>query len=351
MWLVSSAEDYFSIHPDPAFERSCMEKFARLLDELETLHRHPCGLYWSDDDRDGMEFSISGPGIRPTVNSYLYGDCMALSRMAAKYGMTDISERCRSEALRIREAMDRMLWRDGFYRTIPCAAGEPIPDSIPDSHDVRELIGYLPWYFGMPDRDKDEVFRLLTDRSCFLAPFGITTADQSHPRFLFEHPHECLWNGYVWPYAVSQTLTAMARMLHENPDAPVSKEDYFLLLSQYARSHTRTDDQGRQLPWIDEVVHPLTGEWSARAVLKARHWDPALGGYERGKDYNHSTFCDLILSGLLGIRIQDGRVTADPLIPDHWDYFCVSNLTTENHTVLFDRTGEHYGMGKGLQIF
>jgi len=26
------------------------------------------------------------------------------------------------------------------------------------------------------------------------------------------------------------------------------------------------------------------------------------GGVERGKDYNHSTFCDLIITGLVGLR-------------------------------------------------
>ena len=54
-------------------------------------------------------------------------------------------------------------------------------------------------------------------------------------------------------------------------------------------------------------------------------WKPARGGYERGKDYNHSLFCDLVLSGLFGISVKDGRLTADPMVPDTWDSFKVEN--------------------------
>ena len=77
-------------------------------------------------------------------------------------------------------------------------------------------------------------------------------------------------------------------------------------------------------------------------------WNPSRGGYERGKDYNHSTFCDLILSGLLGIERKDGKLTCHPLIPEEWDAFCVKGLTEEKWNLYFDRTGERYGKGKGI---
>ena len=75
------------------------------------------------------------------------------------------------------------------------------------------------------------------------------------------------------------------------------------------------------------------------------------GGYERGKDYNHSTFCDLVLDGLLGIRMEGDQLRADPILPASWDYFLVTGLTKDNWTVLYDRDGSHYGRGAGLQIF
>lgn len=47
---------------------------------------------------------------------------------------------------------------------------------------------------------------------------------------------------------------------------------------------------------------------------------------ERGKDYNHSSFCDLVISGLLGLQPQvDGSLVIEPLIPEgKWDYFALT---------------------------
>ncbi len=217
---------------------------------------------------------------------------------------------------------------------------------------ARELVGYLPWYFHLPSPEKDDAFRQLFDPAGFEAPFGLTTAEQRHPRFLFEHTHECLWNGYVWPYATSQTLTAAANAIRDHRDAPpLSNEEYYRLLRQYAVSHRLTDDAGRTLDWIDEVIHPFTGRWSARDVLLGDSLKSPGGIKERGKDYNHSTFCDLVLSGLLGLRFENGMPKAEPILPEDWTYFCVAGLTAENWTVLYDKDGTHYGCGAGLQIF
>ncbi len=75
---------------------------------------------------------------------------------------------------------------------------------------------------------------------------------------------------------------------------------------------------------------------------------------ERGKDYNHSTFCDLVISGLIGLRPRsDDTVEVNPLVPPSWDYFCLDQIPYHglNLTILFDKTGSHYGKGKGLRVF
>ncbi len=66
----------------------------------------------------------------------------------------------------------------------------------------------------------------------------------------------------------------------------------------------------RSCPWIDEDLNPLTGDWIARSRLKIWQngtWSAEKGGVERGKDYNHSTFCDLVITGLVGLRATGGR--------------------------------------------
>mgnify|MGYP006965600377 CR=1 FL=1 len=45
-----------------------------------------------------------------------------------------------------------------------------------------EEIGLIPWQFHLPDEAYASAFERLKDEKCFKAPYGPTTADQSHPR-------------------------------------------------------------------------------------------------------------------------------------------------------------------------
>ena len=354
MWYAAAVEDYLSLRPDAAFEAECLDPLISLYEERARRNAHPSGLYWSEDGRDAMELSISGSGIRPTLNSYICADAMAISRMAARQNRMDISRVYAEKAEAIREKMNRLLWDQDFYKVIPCAQDEAFPaearPAVSPDHDVREQIGYIPWYFGIPTPDKSIAFTHLMSEDGFFAPFGLTTAERRHPRFMFKHPHECLWNGPVWPFATTQTLVSLANHLHSCGEVCATKADYYALLKQYAASHRIIGEDGTEKMWIDEDMDPFTGAWIARNELKADNWNPRRGGYERGKDYNHSAFCDLVLSGLLGITSHEGQLTIDPIIPDDWDYFRVTNLTEKNVTVLYDRTGGYYGMGAGLHI-
>lgn len=97
--------------------------------------------------------------------------------------------------------------------------------------------------------------------------------------------------------------------------------------------------------WIDEVKSPYKDMWYSREMLKDWGWQKERGGYERGKDYNHSTFCDLMISGLGGVRVKNGNVEFHPMIPDDWDYFLLDRLyICENcYCMVYDKTGAKYG--------
>ena len=109
----------------------------------------------------------------------------------------------------------------------------------------------------------------------------------------------------------------------------------------------------KKLPWIDEVMSPNEYNWTSRAILEEQGWQPDLGGRERGKDYNHSTFCDLIITGIVGVKTDSKELTLDPAIPDSWDYFKLENLEYRGkiYTVVYDKTGKKYGVGSGIKVF
>ena len=73
-----------------------------------------------------------------------------------------------------------------------------------------------------------------------------------------------------------------------------------------------------------------------------------------GEDYFHSTFADLILEGLVGIRPQpDGPVRVAPLAPATWPFFCADHVLVRGKvlTVVWDADGTRYAKGAGLSVF
>jgi hypothetical protein len=307
----------------------------------------PNGLFWQEDGKDGMEVSIGGSGYRATINSYMYGDAMAIGRIARLAGKPEIAARFEAEAARLKSAVQTQLWDEEaqFFKVLPREPGGA------KLADVRELHGYTPWYFSLPDARYSVAWKQLMDPQGFYAKYGPTTAERRHPRFRFEHKHECLWNGPSWPFATSMTLTAMANLLNDYSQKFVSKKDYMELLGVYARSHQRKRENAKVAPWIDENLDPDTGEWIARSILHSLNRKDR----DRGKDYNHSTFCDLVITGLVGLRPGDGNtVVVNPLVPEKsWDYFALDNVRYRNKalTIVWDRTGQKYNRGRGLRVY
>ena len=210
----------------------------------------------------------------------------------------------------------------------------------------------------MPLAGFGAAWRGIVDTRGFLAPKGLVFPRRDAPGFE-DGPdvtrHECLWNGPSWPYATSVALTGFARALQSRLDLPVGREDFARLMGLYARQHRRVREDGRTVAWIDENLSGFTGEWLARDILlaQAKAEGRAPKPRERGKDYNHSTFCDLVITGLCGLVPQtDGAVKVDPLAPAAWDWWCLDGVRYHGRdvTVLFDRDGTHYGRGKGLVI-
>jgi predicted GH43/DUF377 family glycosyl hydrolase len=295
----------------------------------KTNYSPDVGLFHQIDDRDGMEFSIGGSGYRPTINSYMYGDAMAIARIAELAGKSELAARFLDKAARLKEAVQAKLWdpQAQFFKT--SADGRRLAD-------VRELIGYVPWYFHLADASFAPAWTTLMDEHGFSAPFGPTTAEQRHPKFMFKNPHDCLWNGPSWPYATSQTLTAMANLLNDSEQNVVTAKEYLQILTNYARSQ-HIDGK----PWIAEDLYARTGRW--------------IVDLPRSVYYNHSTYCDLIITGLVGLRPRaDDTVEVNPLVPEGtWDYFCLDDVPYHGRslTILYDKTGQRYRRGAGLRVF
>ena len=361
-WIADAVYQYAQASNDRELAVDVLPELIRYYEWMEDHHMTIYGLFWSFDGRDGMELSISGSGLRPTLNSYMYGNARAIEKIAVWAGDKKASERFREKAETLRERMLNVLWDEEmqFFKVIPQAEKDDvIPEvcftGIPQEHNVLEELGYIPWGFSIPDTKHNKAWRYLSDENYFKAPYGITTAQRNHPLFMKSvSNHECQWNGPVWPYATTQTLNGMIKLLQSEETAEVKKADFLKQLSLYAKCHYRVDERGRKLNWLDENLHPDTGVWLAREILKDWGWTERKGGYERGKDYNHSAFCDLVIRGICGLQLtEDNRIVIEPLIPDdEWEYFLMEDIPYKNHrlTIGYDRDGFRYRKGKGLWL-
>lgn len=367
-WLADAVLALCKVSGDFTLAESLFEGLKRLHSEWETERLSDNGLFYQDDDREGMEMTISQKGYRPATNSYMYGDAIAIAEIAERLDRSDDAALYREKAAKLRKSINTLLWdhEAEFFKTRTCFESDPnynikvwyessIQYSLIEDGglvNVREENGFIPWYFNIPNAEKSVAWKFLNDEKYFKAPYGPTTAEQNHPDFMYSSKYACMWNGPSWPYATTQTLVALGNLICNYKQHVMTEADYFDLLHTYANSHFLTMETGERIPFIDENLDPYSGEWLARKLLSEKN--PQHSDAHRGKDYNHSGFCDLVLSGLAGIRAESGHsLLIHPLFSeDQLDYFCADGILYHGHTitVLWDRTGEKYGMGAGFKV-
>jgi hypothetical protein len=355
-WLAQAIYQRYQLTGDSLFTIDLLSDLVENFRGWEKERFDPAmGLFWQEDGSDGMEVSIGGSGFRAPLNSYMIGEAASIADIARLAGDQELAAEFAEKSERLRQRMELVLWDDEakFFKVLPRAPGSKLAR-------VRELHGYSPWFCYVPAPRFDAAWAQLMDPKGFFAPFGPTTAEQRDPQFAVAYAgHECQWNGPSWPYSTSVSLTALAKLLNSRPDAEPGTRGFFETLKIYAKSQHRMGEDGHIHPWIDENLNPFTGDWLARTRLKTWHngtWSAEKGGVERGKDYNHSTFNDIVITGLVGVRPDFARhlITVHPLVPvGALDYFCLDDVDYAGHrlAILWDSTGSTYHKGAGLRIF
>ncbi|HEY2509457.1 MAG TPA: RICIN domain-containing protein [Polyangiaceae bacterium] len=302
------------------------------------------GLYWQVPVWDATEYSASsyessdpyhgGAGFRPTINAYQFGDARAIAAIASLAGDSATASTYQGLAASLQSNMQAHLWDPAraFFYDLP-RDGNPSQTLL----DTREEMGFVPWMFEMPAAGDATAFAALVDPQGFAAPYGPTTIERRSALFMKDAAGCCHWDGPSWPYETSQTLTGLANLLDDYPaQTVIGPADYLSLLHAYAVTQTKNG-----APYVAEAHDPDQPTWI---------YDSA----NHSEDYNHSTFVDNVLTGLLGLRPQpDDTLRVQPLAPATWDYFAVENALYHGHelSVLWDRTGTRYGQGAGLRVY
>ena len=351
--IVTGNEDYL---------RDNAEHFEKYFLGFEKRHFTESGLFWSTDDREGTEYSISGTtvdmkptkGFRVLMNSCMYGDAIALSKIFDFTNNYEKRDLYAKKAEGIKKKIDSILWDGDFYRSLhptdELLCGKLDFERVSREQYARELTGYIPWCFGIPDKGKEGAFKLLNDDRVFLGKTGFTTADISHKRFMYYHERSCTWNGKVWPYATSYALNAVISLLNSYEQTVISDKDLYSFIKTYSEMHYSMEN-GRYINFIDEVMLPFEHVWDGREKARRGEYKPT-GGINRGKDYNHSTYIDLVIRGLCGIDPLKKELTVKPRIKGLWSWFKLENLhfKKKRYDIYYDEDGTVFRKGVGIII-
>jgi hypothetical protein len=334
-WTADAIHNRYKVNLNKNFITDMLPDLRAEYQQWEKDRRTENGLFWQTDVKDGMEESLSGgrreQNARPTINSYMYGNARAIAAMSELTGDIQGKELFQAKSDTIKRLITQKLWnpQHSFFETVKKRGKGEFAD-------VREAIGYIPWYFDLAAAEHDVAWDQVSDPKGFWAPYGLTTAERRHPDFRSHGCCKCEWDGAVWPFATSQTLTAMANRMNLPDNSALKDTTYFRHLERYVESQYH---RGR--PYIGEYLDETTGYW-----LK--------GDQERSRYYNHSTFNDLIITGLVGLRPrQDDIIEVNPLIPaGQWDWFCLDNVLYHGKilTIIWDKDGTHYRKGAGLTL-
>jgi hypothetical protein len=334
---------------------------------------------------EGQERTISGPGCRPLVQALLFGEADALSELCAAAGDAACASRWAAAAAQWR-ARVLVLWNPALasFDTLRLRNASDPGGAF---SGVREL-GSLssPWFFGAVPPDAAAAYgpgwAAAFDPQGFLGPFGLRTAEARHPEYKCPLPGcsgGCYWSGPVWPFETSKLLRAGVDVLQSPLLAPavpqLSRAGWWQLMGQYTAMHAAgvwkitnytkaapnaTADpaalardgfllDGLGAAWVGELGCAEDGAWTD---------DPAKGFL-----YEHSTYADLVLSGVAGLAPAawaPGRpapppsLTVAPLQPADGAlaWWCADGVRVGGRvvTVLWDADGSRYGRGAGLRV-
>ncbi|GAA4780654.1 hypothetical protein GCM10023219_30890 [Stakelama sediminis] len=337
-----------------------MEQMYSLWDDHYDFKKH---LYWIEPLLDATEYTISsidasggkdgftgGQAFRPSINSYMYANARAISRFAALAGDDATARRYADKAADLKAHVEQDLWSPTLHHFIDRYQVDNKFVHYWEPIRGRELVGYTPWTMRLSDGDPKYAvaWEHVLKPDQLRGKYGLRTVEPSYQYYMRQYRYdqatglrECQWNGPVWPFQTTQVLIGLANLLNTTQQNVITRSDYAALLSQYTDLHY-VDGK----PDIQEDYDPATGK--------------PIVGLPRSHHYYHSSYDDLIISGLVGIRPRaddvlevNPLVPRDPKDPNALPWFALEHVPYHGHLidVVYDRDGSHYHRGAGLRLF
>jgi hypothetical protein len=275
----------------------------------------PSFFYFNDFDKDQQDQHLE----RVDLTAYVYGNARNLARALSAIGDDANAQHYDGVADTIRDAVIATMW-DGlssyFYSVEPENHAKAL---------VKEIVGVYPFYFsmfeGLDGTPYTAAWRAILDRDQFWTPWPIASVSKECPAYSQDVTFNgkevggCMWNGPTWPHANSIVLSAMAATLREYPHSPLRIADLFGLFRSYTQVQFYRHDI--EYPWTGEYYNGETGEWRTDQ-----------------RDYNHSTYIDILITDIAGLRPRaDDVIELHPLIDPSMGPFIIDGIRYHNRDV------------------
>ena len=120
-WLQNAIYNRYLVNIDKNFLRKNISALDVDYRQWEKDKQVGSGLFWQFDVRDAMEESISGSrkeqNRRPTINSYMYGNAVALSKMAVLLSIDSLKTIYTKKASQLKKLVHDSLWdkKESFF--------------------------------------------------------------------------------------------------------------------------------------------------------------------------------------------------------------------------------------------
>ncbi|ODM95227.1 Beta-L-arabinobiosidase [Orchesella cincta] len=311
-WIANAAYANFLVTGNKDFILSQQEGLVNNFNGWNDRYEPTLDMYFLSPHDDAMEHSASseqtddpyhgGLGYRPSFNSEMYANAIAISKIARLNNDTRTAEEFEERAAKIRKGVLDYLWDDErtfFYHMFR------ENNTNNELLDTREEIGLFPWRFGVPDPEDPKYARAwehLFDPQGFNSTYGPTTCEQRSPWFDGNQTAMCcFWNGNSWPYSTGHVINSLAAQIRNYGTTNVVNINTFLeVLHKYAETQFK---DGK--PYVAECHSPYRKLWVCDSRNGSEH-------------YAHSTYVDNVLGDLLGIIPQaDNTFLISPLIPSN----------------------------------
>lgn len=353
--IADAAYARFLVNNDSSFLINQLDSMKSIYNQWSDHWDSTKQMYYIPAMPDATEYTIAsidasggtagfegGEAFRPTMNSYIYGNALAISNIAALKNDKKTHDLYLQKANALKANIERNLWNDSLQHFVDRFKVNNRYVHYWDFIRGRELAGMIPWYFNLPADIPayNAAWKHTTDTGYLLGSYGLRTNEPSYEYYFkqfiyYMGQRGSQWNGPSWPFQTSLALTGMANFLNNYDQQVITNADYLKLLRLYTKQHYLPDGK----------------------INLVENYDPNLGGpivyYYWSNHYNHSSFNNLIITGLCGIRPDNGdTLDINPLTDNSIDYFCLDNVLYHGHklTVVYDRDGSRYNLGKGLIV-